>query len=430
MVDKGKRYWFYLEPYVYVSVKGQNVLLLNLADGRFLTFMAQPHVAAFIRQLERKENLYVLEVSEDDLKGKGLQDFVRDVREHFMGDLVDVSLTGKKPFILSPNFDIRDGVPGGVQVGDITPARRTFKNVAKDSFLALKELTVYIEDSCGGNCPECGTAFKQFPWCTRDGNGSRLDPADIAKVLEETRGCFLESIHIIGGDINRYPGLREVMGLLRARRVRVCYYLHMLHLETGGLDKLLGQMGQEAEIHLLVNCASLSDRDMQKKLETLPRDRVKIVFLIQHEHEFTILEKSIEDLQLKEFSVQPYFNGGNLEFFKGNVFTDIESLSSGDLDIKAIKARRSFNTLNYGKLYIRNRQVYSNLNAAPLGEVDKLPLREAVILELKEQGNWLRVRRDVSPCKDCLLDAVCPPLSNFEYAAGINNSCNIWQETD
>jgi pseudo-rSAM protein len=180
----------------------------------------------------------------------------------------------------------------------------------------------------------------------------------------------------------------------------------------------------------LINCALLNNPETVKCLETLPSAGVKIVFLIQHEHEFPYLETVIDELKIKEFSVQPYFNRENLEFFRDNVFTDKESLSSGDLDMNAIKARQSYNTLNYGKMYIKNRQVYSNLNAAPLGRLDSLSLREAVILELKEHGNWLRVRRDVSPCKDCLLDAVCPPLSNFEYATGINNSCTIWRESD
>jgi pseudo-rSAM protein len=431
-----KKYRFYLEPFVYVSVKGRDLLLYNLADGRFLTYYHQPHLVDFILRLKQEKNLYALEVSDHDLRENGLEDFVRDIREHFMGDLADVSLTGrKKPFLLSPLFDVQESVQGGVQQSvqekGKTRARRTFTNVSKDSFLALKELTFYIEGSCAGDCAECGTAYKQFPWCTREENNGRMDLADIEKILDDTRGCFLETINIIGGDIGRYPQLTELTGLLNSRALQVNYYLHVLHLQNNTLDTLLGQIGPAATatstVYLFINCSQLKNRDRQKYLETLPRERVNIVFLIQHEHEFAVLEKVIDKLQLTAFSVQPYFNGKNLDFFKDNVFTDHESLSGGDLDVDAIKARQSYNTLNYGKLFFKNGRVYSNLNAAPLGRLDELSPREAVVRELKEQGNWLRVRRDAAPCKDCLLDAVCPPLSNFEFASGINDSCNIWR---
>ena len=164
-----------------------------------------------------------------------------------------------------------------------------------------------------------------------------------------------------------------------------------------------------------------------KRLETLCPDRFKTIFLVRHEDEFPVLEETIERLNLNDFAVQPYFNKRNLEFFKDNVFTDHESLGAAGLDLPVIKARTSYNTLNHGKIFVLNdRRIYSDLNAAPLGGLDELSIPEAVVLELTEQGNWLRVRRRVEPCKDCLLDAVCPPLSNFEYAVGINNSCNLW----
>jgi pseudo-rSAM protein len=151
-----------------------------------------------------------------------------------------------------------------------------------------------------------------------------------------------------------------------------------------------------------------------------------LTFLIQRDEEIPVLEGVIEDLHTGNISVQPYFNGSNLDFFKKNVFIDHESLSENILDIGVIKARTSQNTLNYGKMFIRsNQNIYSNLNGTPLGKIGEISMETAVISELTEHGNWLRVRRNVAPCGDCLLNSICPPLSNFEYASGINNSCNI-----
>ena len=102
-----KRYRFYLESHVYIAVKGKALLLYNLVTGKFLFYADQPQLIEFILELKREENLYALEISGEYLRRNGLRKFVDDLREHFMGDVVDISLSGKKPFLMPPVFDIR-----------------------------------------------------------------------------------------------------------------------------------------------------------------------------------------------------------------------------------------------------------------------------------------------------------------------------------
>lgn len=413
-----KHYWFYLESHVYIAVKGNGLLLYNLVTGKFLLYTDQPRLVEFILELKREENLYALEVSEEYLKKNGLIRFVDDLREHFMGDMVDVSLSGKKPFFMSPQFDI--------QRKDRKPGRRTFKNVSKDSFLSMDELTFFVTGNCDEDCAECSTAFKQFPWCTRDNDKNELDVEDIKKVLDETRACRIKKINIVGGDLNKYSRPDELIDLLNSKPAGINYFIHFLHFKKNSIERLT-RLSPESKICLLMESSAFKDPANIRYLKGLKPGRLKFIFLIRDERDFLTLENVIGTLGIKEFSVQPYYNGKNLDFFKENVFSDRESLIESRPDMHAIKARQSYNPLKYGKLYIKSdKRIYSDLNASPLGAVNTISMAEAVVLELKEQGNWLRARRNVSPCKDCLLDAICPPLSGFEYAVGINNTCNLW----
>ncbi len=414
-----KSYWFYLEPFVYVSIKGNDLLLYNTLTGKFLTYICRPRLIEFLFDLNRKENLYALKVSQEFLRDNGLEDFVDDISEHFMGDLIDVSLSGKKPFIMPHHFDIQEEVK--------RRRRRTLKNVSRDSLFSINELTFFVNNQCDNNCTACKTAYKQFLWCTRGKNKSELELTEIKEILDQTKGCPIKNINIIGGDLTQYPHLNQLVSLLGSDSFNTNYYFHLSHLKNG-LPETIRAGGPKVKIILLVDCSTLMiPGDLTYLKELNPG---KLIFLIQREEEIKTLDELIEDLQTVDISVQPYFNRHNIEFFNANVFFDQESLSESILDLGVINARKSYNTQNYGKMFIgSNKNIYSDLNGKSLGRIDEISMETAVISELSGQGNWLKIRRDVTPCKDCLLNSICPPLSNFENAAGINNSCNIWRET-
>jgi len=252
-----------------------------------------------------------------------------------------------------------------------------------------------------------------------------LELTEIKEILDQTKGCPIKTVNIIGGDLTRYPHLNRLVDLL-CPSFNVNYYFHFSHLKNGFPDAVTSGCSQ-SKVTLLVDCSTLALPCDLNHLKHLQPD--KIVFLIQRDEEIPILEELIENLKTGNIAVQPYFNGHNLDFFKANVFSDQESLIETILDIGTIKARRSYNTLSYGKMFIRSdKKIYSDLNGKPLGRLGEISMETAVVSELSEHGNWLKVRRDVVPCKDCLLDSICPPLSNLETVSGINNSCNIWND--
>lgn len=420
-----KAYWFYLESYVYVAIKGHDVLLYNAMTGKFLSYTRKPQIVEFLRALHRKENLYALEVTPGFLKENRLESFMEDISGYFMGDLIDVSLAPGKPFFMSPHFDIREE--------DNPMEKRVLKNVGKDSLFAVTHLTLFVNSRCRNNCPACHTACKQFPWCTR-GNGnnknngadSLLEIGEIKEILDQTKGCPIKTIDIIGGDLTLYPYLERLVELLCSGSYHVNYHFHFSHLKDR-IPDVIPAGGPNTRATLLVDCSTITSPGDLNRLKRLEPDRV--IFLIQKDPEISIVESVIDHISTPDITVQPYFNGRNLDFFKANVFTDVQSLAESIPDLGAVNSRKSYNTMNYGKIFIKsNKEIISGLNGAPLGKINEVSIEEAVVSELSQHGNWLKTRHDVAPCGDCLLNSICPPLSDFENATGINNSCNIWKE--
>ena len=260
-----KFYWFYIEYYVYVAVKGNDLLLYNLATGKILSYINKPRWVDFILKLKQEKNLYALKVSEEYLRKNGLKDFINDLLEYFMGDLIDVSLSKKKPFILSPQFDVQKKVK--------KPGARIFKNVSKDSFLSINELTFFINSACEEDCVECPTAYKQFLWCTREKMNSELNLCDIRKILDETRGCYINKINIIGGDISKYSKLDDLIDLLNSTSINTNYFIHFSNIKKKSFEKLK-KIGHNSKIHLLINGSIV------KKLAKLKREMEKAWILL------------------------------------------------------------------------------------------------------------------------------------------------------
>jgi len=40
-------------------------------------------------------------------------------------------------------------------------------------------------------------------------------------------------------------------------------------------------------------------------------------------------------------------------------------------------------------------------------------------------GDWFLIRSQVEPCKKCIYNFLCPPVSNYEFVMNSNNLCNV-----
>jgi pseudo-rSAM protein len=115
-----------------------------------------------------------------------------------------------------------------------------------------------------------------------------------------------------------------------------------------------------------------------------------------------------------------------LDVFNKNIFNTLEDIFEAKPSQKDIFIRQAINQLNFGKLFILpDGSVYSNLNAPKLGTLQKHSLYDLIQKELYKQKNWFKLRKNDKPCKGCVYNLLCPPISTYEYVIGKYNLCNV-----
>jgi len=65
--------------------------------------------------------------------------------------------------------------------------------------------------------------------------------------------------------------------------------------------------------------------------------------------------------------------------------------------------------------------IYTNLNHEKI--YNSFDLNKIIEKEFFLNKSWLRIRKDVEPCNVCVYNAICPPISNYEYVLNRFDLC-------
>jgi pseudo-rSAM protein len=97
-------YWFTIEPYVYVNIVNESVLLYNTLDGVTVE-SDRAKVIALLSEVFKEENCGVVLLKDEQYKQKDINAFISELRKTYMGDIIDVALSKGKPVQLFPYFN-------------------------------------------------------------------------------------------------------------------------------------------------------------------------------------------------------------------------------------------------------------------------------------------------------------------------------------
>lgn len=424
---KSQSFWFILDNYVHVSVRGKSVLFYNSLTGKILEYRDCETVIRLVKRLRAPGNLQVVGITGKELANPGVSRFVKDMRTFFMGDLIDAALTRGKPMQMAPYPNIQQDVEvikkstrGSAAVGD-----RMMKYAA--------EVSIYINSACGLDCGLCGSAHRQFLCCTRGRNTrAELEPRSVKSLLQQLQGASLARLNILGGDIFKFSQWEQLPEILNAPALPTekIFYTHYLNL--AGQEKKLTQFPAGSFSLKIVVPFPVKTRQWEEIIgaPAVNRPGTHFLFIIAGEADSDAAEELITRHRLENHSFYPFFNGRNREFFRQAVFVDKQDLEEARPTMTEILARQCINPLHFGTLTIlSNGHIHADVNAPRLGTLAGDSIYDMVYKEMYRGSSWRRTRKKVTPCRRCTFNALCPPLSNYEYALGQNNLCHIWENS-
>lgn len=417
-----RSYWFYMEPYVHIQVKRGIALVYNTMNGKIIE-EANPVIVNLVKKLNSKKNLLVTELSEEDLNEPDMSTFVKEVREHYSGDLIDTSYSKGKPMQMLPQVKIQKDVEESKAAGE--------SEVGEKVMEYLTEISLYITNRCEQNCLSCKNAYRQFLVCTK-GSQSETQELEIEKIkqfLNEAQGSAIHRLNILGGDIFTYSKFEELVRFLNEYKKLKTYHSHYLNVHD-----------RESELELINNDFSslvisigfpVREDKLKDAVTMLHRLGIdaEYIFVIQKEEEIETAQEICTRLKIANVTFKPFYNGKNFGFFKENVFVNRQALLQLKPNLKQIFSRMKTNPLNFGRITVlSNGTIYANVNANKIGISGRDSLYDVVLKEISDGRSWRKTRDKVSPCKSCVYCFLCPPLTNYEYSLKRNNLCHIWEQ--
>jgi pseudo-rSAM protein len=413
---RGTDYWFFLHPFVYVSVKKDNAVLYNTLSRNLLEYRRGSIQYNLVKRLDHNSNLYVIKIKAAEIDST-TDEFITQIKNLYFGDVMDTALSSQKPIQLKPILNLQRTLESlTIEAG----RTRLMENDDIPDYLNI--ITLYINDECSQSCAVCMDAYKQFLCChKRNGAKKLLLKEDITLLIDQIRTCNLHKFNITGGNLFAYPGLEELVRFLNGTGMIKEYYFHYLNIEN---QPDFFKSVQEGNNQITVTAHFPIDRkSFAGKMEILrrhlPVSKENVHFILQNETDIRFAEELISTFQLDRTQLVPFFNGDNIDFFQKYVFLDRESILQGHPEINDILVRSVLNTSEFKKLNIlSDKSIHANLNNPKIGRLGKDHVMEILYKELHKGKSWTKVRKHVKPCKSCTFHALCPPISNYEYAMG------------
>ena len=416
-----KKYWFYIDTYVHLFLKNDSLLLYNSYTGKILEYKGNADIIKLAKRLLAPRNLQVIPLAASDLDQPAIGGFVSDIRENFMGDLLDVAYSNGKPILMTPL------VKNQMDVKFLKGEKD--RSVGEDIMSYLTEISLYINENCNQGCSICRKAYKQFLCCTSKENGkSELKMDHINRLFSEIKHSSLSRVNILGGDFLAYNDLNGLISILKALDCEKNYYLHYLNLLVHK-NKLKYIADGDSLLTIIVNFP-LTEEKLHEALIAAHRSNVqeRVMFIIHGASDFESSESIAMKYGIENVSYIPFFDGNNLPFFEENLFITREELESDKVSSKEIYARGFVNPVNFGRLLVfPGGQVYANVNDPVLGNIGKDSIYNLLSKELLGGKSWRKIRRNVKPCKSCLFSNLCPPISNYNIVTKRYNFCKVWK---
>lgn len=360
-----KKYWFYIDTYVHLFLKKDSLLLYNSYTGKILEYKGNAEIIKLAKRLLAPRNLQVILLAESDLDQPAIGGFVSDIRENFMGDLLDVAYSNGKPILMPPLVKNQMDVKLLKGEKDLS--------VGEDIISYLTEISLYINENCNQGCSICRKSYKQFLCCTsRENWKNELKMGHITGLFSEIKHSSLSRVNILGGDFLAYNDLNGLISILRTLDCEKNYYLHYLNLLVHK-NKLKHIADGDSLLTIIVNFP-LNEEKLHEALIAVHRSKVqeRVMFIIHDTSDFESSESIAMKYGIENASYIPFFNGNNLPFFEENLFITREELESDQVSSKEIYARGFVNPLNFGRLLVfPGGKVYANVNDPVLGNLER-----------------------------------------------------------
>lgn len=400
------KYWFIINPDVFIWEKGNRVLVYNSLNYNFLEFDSSIRFKELYKQLSNPNFLYKVEIIEEDLKDENLSRIVNSIVKAECGILLSQKENEEVPVSFFPMV--------GIQRSRDKLRNRMDMQLAENYLNYLQEVTIYIN---GGEL--CSNLYaKQFPYLLD--SGDELDFNKLNFFLKCIENSAVTKIRILGSNVFEYRNFdRLVSALDRIHTIKSLYVSCPQLMDFYNENTL--NLSDQFEYAIIID----KKHPFDEKVLLIANEydlSIKYFFYVTSEEETLIAQSLMDKYHLQKCSIKPIFSGCNQKFFSDYVYLSSEDVKNSFLNKRQVFANQTINTGDFGKFVISPKgDIFVNVNFLPCGSLDD-SIYSLVKHELLYGDLWFRTRIE-TPCSDCLYQWLCPSPSNYELVLNKSNLC-------
>lgn len=373
-------YWFLIESYVYINIANGSALLYNTLDGVALE-SSQIEIIDLLEEILLEENCGVILLKNEHLEQPVIFDFIKKLRENYMGDIIDVNLSKGKPIQILPYINYQN------------KRNKKYNFAFLESLLQVMfEVNIHLDNT-----------------------------SDIEKIKAYLQYVPDNSVFNVIGDMKNVDGAIDFVNFLKNRqnpKIISCLYTYIPDLCLDFNDDFLYKIS----VHFPIDKSKF--RESIQLIERL-NTPFGYIFDVTSLEEYQEANCLIADYQIEKYVFNPVYTGNNIQFFKENIYLTKDDILSVQISMKDLFSKRAINKNDFGKIHIMpNGDIYANVNHSVLGSIYTHSIYEIIQKEIEEGQSWLRVRNQ-APCNNCVYQDLCPSPSDYEIVIGYPNLCHV-----
>jgi len=405
-----KKYWFFLESHVYVSIKHNVMLLYDTHTGKDLHVVSLAGIK-LVNKIYEDGNLGCIELAQSDVVDSEIQSFIDAVVANGMGELLNQQGHAIKPVVLLPILSLN------LDVEKFKDKENVDLFLARDISKYLLDVNIVLNNSCQQQCEHCLNYCKQFFCCSKGESQECMSRDSLTNLLRQISYYPVRTINITGGNVYLYQHL-EVFNTLSGDGKKVFnFYIHYLNYQQN-------RYIDNQNVHLIINTPV--DTSKLREVHSLTNGKdAKYHLVVESEEQYGELESAMAEIGIEDFEVHPYYNGRNIKFFEDNVYLSEEDIVASTISMREIFRNQKLNANSFGSLFfLPDGKIKANLNEREIGNLDNDSIIDVINKEMLQNTAWRQVRSS-KPCCNCVYQFLCPPTSNYERALNRQNLCNI-----
>lgn len=407
---KTAKFWLSILSHVYYMQKMDKALLYNTQTGENI-HTKNSQIINLLEQMHEKKNLGVIEI--DEISYNEIEDFIKESITKNICTITKKVAGQPKPIQLMPILNLQRDIEKLI--------KEEGRSLGEGVLHYLSDVTIYLNQTCSLNCPDCNNLCNQFFHCSKSFTEDYIDFDFLKQFLKQLSFTFIRRLAITGGNIFLYPYFSELISFLQEEKIRPLFGVHYGNIDSNKMSELNGFF-----FEILVTFPLENDFVHNIAL-LLIQENVKYIFVITSQEDYNQAEILVSEYAITNYEYKPFYTGKNQDFFEENIYLTKDDIFSNILPQRIIFAHQKLNTNFFGKIHLlSNGDIKAHTLKPILGNFKQTPLVKILEKEMITNTAW-RIIRDKTPCNECLYQFLCPSPSDYEWVMARNNLCHIVQ---